>query len=452
MRRSTALIAAAAALLVAIGVTAGSFFGSGYRVTVRFQNAGQLIVGGPVQTGGQSIGKVTDIELTDDGRADVTFEMDELHAPLPQGTRAAVKQLSLSGLANRVVDLDIPPDSGQGRIPDGGRVTADEARTQVDFDQVLAMLDPRTRRALQDFLQGQAATLRGRGRELRRGFSYLNPSLAITSRLFGELTRDVPLLERTLSDSARMVTAVGERRDELASLVGHARDAMRALGDQKLALADSIGRFPGFMRRANTTFVNLRGTLDDVDELVEAATPVARRLRPVLAEARPFASAAIPALRDLRLAIRRPGGANDLVELMRALPPLADIATVARRRSLAPGGHEVDVGDVPAAVPQIAHALWAATPVVREMRPYTSDVLAFMDDYVATPKAYDALGKIDRAFASFAEGIYGGPPFPFQFHRCPGGAEERAPDGSNVFSSSEQEQLDCREEDRAVPR
>ena len=35
------------------------------------------------------------------------------------------------------------------------------------------------------------------------------------------------------------------------------------------------------MRRANTTFVNLRAALDDVDPLVDAAKPVARRLGPV---------------------------------------------------------------------------------------------------------------------------------------------------------------------------
>ena len=48
------------------------------------------------------------------------------------------------------------------------------------------------------------------------------------------------------------------------------------------------------MRRANTTFVNLRTALDDVDPLVEASKPVAQRLGPFLSQARAFAADAEP--------------------------------------------------------------------------------------------------------------------------------------------------------------
>ena len=63
-----------------------------------------------------------------------------------------------------------------------------------------------------------------------------------------------------------------------------------ALGSQKDALAESVERLPPFLRRANTTFVNLRAALDDVDPLVDAAKPVARRLGPFLDQARAFAA------------------------------------------------------------------------------------------------------------------------------------------------------------------
>ena len=37
-----------------------------------------------------------------------------------------------------------------------------------------------------------------------------------------------------------------------------------------------------------------------------------------------------------------------------------------------------------------------------------------------------------------------------QFSRCPGGAEEPAPDGSNVLSEEDREFINCDEDDRAV--
>ena len=60
---------------------------------------------------------------------------------------------------------------------------------------------------------------------------------------------------------------------------------MNAIGNQKEALAQSIAGLPDFMRNFNTTAVNLRATLDDLDPLVDASKPVATRLGPVLRRA-----------------------------------------------------------------------------------------------------------------------------------------------------------------------
>src|SRR5439155_22551900 len=128
----------------------------------------------------------------------------------------------------------------------------------------------------------------------------------------------------------------------------------------------------------------------------------------------------------------------------------ADIATVTKRRSFAPGGRKDDVGTVPGAFPQTVKALRGATPVIALGRPYTQDFLGWLDDFSTTGAYIDALGGITRTFGSFAENFSGGPPKRNQFHRCPGGADIPLPDGSNVLTREEQHQLGCREEDRAV--
>ena len=213
-------------------------------------------------------------------QAEVTLEIEEDHAPLPEGTRAEIQQLSQSGIANRFVELTLPQAQNR-KLPDGATIPADQTRTNVELDQVFNTLDPKTRRALQGFFKGQARQFRDAGDEAREGFTYLNPSLSSTSRLFQELTRDTPALERFLVDSSRLVTTLAERRTELAALVGNANRTTRALGNQKEALAESIGLLPPFMRRANTTFVNLRAALDDLDPLVEASAPGRAPARPV---------------------------------------------------------------------------------------------------------------------------------------------------------------------------
>lgn len=150
--RVAALGAVIAAITLVAIVLFGGGSGSGYDVTAKFINAGQLVPGNPVQTGGAPIGTINDIRITGDGQAEVTFELDEAHAPLRRGTRATIRQFSLSGIANRYIELTLPP-GGSPEIPDGGRIEIDETRTAVDLDQLFNTFDPSTGKALQDFLR-----------------------------------------------------------------------------------------------------------------------------------------------------------------------------------------------------------------------------------------------------------------------------------------------------------
>ena len=448
-------VAAVGAVIAAVVLVALVLFGGGgagdYKVKARFLNAGQLVKGNPVQVGGVPVGSVKGISITDDGHAEIELSIDGDHAPLRQGTRAEIRQFSQSGLANRYVDLKLPPDTDQ-TIPDGGVIDTDKTVTQVDLDELYNTLDPETRRSLQGFFRSSADQWRGREHEANAGFQYLNPALSTSSRLFNELTQDTPLLQRFLVDSSRMVAALAERRDDLASLIGKLNDTTRALGSQKEALAESVGRLPPFMRRANTTFVDLRSTLDQVDPLVEASKPVAKRLEPFLSQARAFAADAEPTVRDLSLTIRRRGRSNDLINLLHSFPPLAEISTVTKQRSYAPGGHAVNVGETRGAFQESVDALKGGAGEIGFARPYTTDFLGWFDDFSTTGGGFDALGATARGFITMSPFLHKDSLATKQYRRCPGAAEAPTKDGSNVLSDAEREALGCDEGDRAVPQ
>jgi len=439
-------VVAAVALVAIVLFTGGS--GGGYEVTAKFINAGQIVKGNPVQSGGTAIGTVKDIEITGDGQAAIKFEIKPEHAPLREGTRAAIKQFSQSGIANRYIDLTMPPNGSAG-IADGGFIDTDKTKTAVDLDQLFNTLDPLTGKALQDFFKNQERQFRDAGVDANSTFEYLNPGLATSSALFRELSSDQPQLERFLVDSSKLVTALAERDEDLTNLITDLNTTTTALANQKGALAESIDRLPPFMRRANTTFVNLRTALDDVDPLVEASEPVAEVLTPFLAQARGFAADAEPTVRDLRVTIGRPGRANDLVDFVNSVPPLTDIAVESAQRN----GDERR-----GAFPEAVDAFEGAAPIIADGRPYTQDFLGWFDDFSTTGANFDAYGPFARGLISFQEFIPNlanptdplGPVKKDQFKRCPGGAEEAADDGSNVFSAQEQDALDCDESDRAT--
>jgi phospholipid/cholesterol/gamma-HCH transport system substrate-binding protein len=434
-------IALALVLLAVIAVAVLLFRGDGgYSVTAEFVNAGQLVKGNEVKAGGVAVGSVKDIDVTPDGRAEVTLGIDhEDYQPLRRGTRVMIKQASLSGIANRYVDLHLGPANGE-EIDDGGVIETDQTATATELDQIFALFDERTRAGLQNFFKGSAEMLKGRGREIREGVHYQNPAFSTGARLFQELTRDEALLERFLVDSATLVNTLAQRRDDLTGVVGNLNATFGALGRQQDALAESVERLPPFMRQANTTFVSLRTALDDVDPLVDASKPAVRRLGPFLDQARVFARDAEPTVRDLSRTIASAGPRNDLIELIRSFPPLARAAMDERR---------VNGAVRRGAFPETTDALQAAAPTIAFGRPYTSDFVGWMDDF-STTGGYDALGGFSRAWINFSEILYGPGPKVGQFRRCPGANEEPAADGSNVFSPAQAAELDCDPNQRTV--
>jgi len=457
-------------VLGAIALVGAMLFGgggSGYELKVRFLNAGQLVRGNFVEIGGTKAGSVTGYRITPDGQAEIDVTIDEKYAPLRRGTRAIIRAGSLSSTSNRYIELFLPSEREAGEeIPDGGVLDVDVTTANVEFDQLFNIFDKPTRKGLRGFYKGGNRSYAGRGEDAHRGLLYLNPQLAASSRLFEALAAEPPVLERFIVDSERLVTTLASRRDDLSALVGNLNQTTRALSDEKAALAEAIGAFPPFLRTANTTYVNLRGTLDELDPFVEASKPVAKRLRPYLAQLRPFAREAVPTIRDLRQTVRRRGSGNDLVELNRTYPPLAEIATTTKERSIDFGTGAVDVGETRGAFPELTEAFTDSTETIAHGRPYTPDFVGWMDDFSHTG-GFDALGSFSRAqlyFNAFSLGESGFNFIPLeargqalrtlgrvgQFKRCPGASEEPASDGSNVWSAEEQQKLDCVESHRAT--
>jgi phospholipid/cholesterol/gamma-HCH transport system substrate-binding protein len=140
------------------------------------------------------------------------MKIDGKYAPLPESTRAVVRQASQSGYANRYIELQLPPGpkKGQPTIKNGGTLPDSHTVATVDIDQLFNTLDPSTRKALQDFLKGSAAQYRGVTKQGNLALHYLNPALATSSRLFNELNRDTPVLQHFLKDSGDLVTAVAD--------------------------------------------------------------------------------------------------------------------------------------------------------------------------------------------------------------------------------------------------
>jgi phospholipid/cholesterol/gamma-HCH transport system substrate-binding protein len=424
-----ARILATAALIAAVALAALAMFGGGdsYRVEAVFDNAGQLVPGNEVRVGGQPIGSIADIELDNSANAVVTMEVSDDFAPLHEGTTATIRATSLSGIANRYVSLKPGPDSAE-RIEDGGRIGADSTDAPVDLDVLFNTLDKKTRGGLRDFIRGSGTQYDSRGEEAGEAIRYFAPFLGSTSRLTQEVALDQRVLERFIQDGADTVSAIAERRGDLTELVSNTNSAMRAIGDESAALQRSLELLPDTLRKANTTFVNLRNTLDDLDKLVDASKPNTKELAPFLRELRPLVHDARPTIADLRELIRAPGPDNDLIELTAKQPRLAQLTA--------------------SAFPRAIRALDRTDPVIEYARGYTPDLVGWLTKFGQAAAYYDANGHYARVMpvnspTSFDRANYrlvGVDPTqrynPWEHGTrptCPGGATQPAPDGSSPW-------------------
>jgi phospholipid/cholesterol/gamma-HCH transport system substrate-binding protein len=426
----------AAAILVGFLMLAGN---DKYSVTATFQTAGQLVNGNEVQIGGKPVGEVTSIELTENGQAEVEMEVDSDFEPLHEGTTAVIRVPSLSGIAGRYVSLSPGPNDAE-EIDDGGTVDADNTTTPVDLDQLFNALDPKTRKGLQQIVQGGATQYDGKAEQANEAAKYFNPALSSASRLTRELIRDDERFERFVVDTATVVGAIAERRDDLADLVGNANATARAIGDENIALARALGLLPPTLRKANTTFVNLRAALGDLDVLVSESKPATKDLAPFFRALRPLVADAEPTIRDLRFLIKKQGPGNDLIDLTKKQPLLAERASVA--------------------FPNSIKALRKSQPVVEYIRPYTPDFAGWITKFGQSAANYDAHGHFARIQPMFNPFSLTSTPLlgqiltptqnatrlegleTTQSFRCPGGATQPPPDGSAPWRDTSGE-LDC---------
>jgi phospholipid/cholesterol/gamma-HCH transport system substrate-binding protein len=428
------------ALVVAIAVVAVILLrgDGGTTYKLRFQNAGQLVKDDDVQVGGRRIGSVRKIALTSDNQAEITIKVSDGYAPLHEGTTAVIRATSLSGIANRYIALTPGPNSNP-KLDDGATLQADSTTSIVDLDQLFNTFDPKTRAALQQVIQGSATWYDNRGVQANAATKYFSPAISSTQRLVNALISNQQTLDAFLRNASRTVGAIAARRDDLANLVSNANTTAAAIADEDSAFDQSLALLPGALRKANTTFVNLRATLDDLDPLVAASKPATKDLAPFLRKLRPLLQDARPTVSDLSALVSSPGPSNDLTDLLNQAPALERAAKPSFAHSIA--------------------ALQQVTPVLTFLRPYTPDFIGWLRDFGQGASNYDANGHFARIQPifnaySFTDNPAGGvltPIAPSQrlagyqtgvLKRCPGSASQVPVDQSAPFRDSNG-LLDC---------
>jgi phospholipid/cholesterol/gamma-HCH transport system substrate-binding protein len=412
----------AVALLVTLLLMGG---GNGHKYKLLFQSGGQLVKGNQVLIGGSPVGSVDDIKLTENNQAEVDITVDQ---PLHEGSTAVIRATSLSGVANHYVSITAGPNNAP-ELPDDATLTAASTTTPVDLDQLFDTFNGRARKSLRQLIQGFANSYVGKGPQANRTYKYFAPSLSATDRVLKELNRDERVFTNFIVNGARVFTGVSERSNDLSGLITNTNQALGAIARQNTAFDRALTVLPPTLRQANTTFVNLRAALNDLDPLVNTSKVATRNLDPFLRDLRPVVRRSVPVFTDLRKVVTLPGPHNDLAESIKALPKVEPKARRAFRATV--------------------RASNASLPVIRFARAYAPDLFGAFTALGQVTAYYDANGhfaRVQPANANLFANVGGtlepiSPSDQFNnlnfriYKRCPGGSTQPIA-GSNPFTDN----------------
>jgi len=426
--RLVAFGALAAVVIVLLALVLAGGGGATYQLI--FPEAGQLVRGDQVQVGGVPVGSIKDITLLHNYNVRITVHV-ESSLKLHEGTTAEIRVPSLSSVANRYIALS-PGPNNRPPLPSGSTLPTTATHGVVDLDQFFGIFNARTRKGLQQLIQGSAEQYAGAGPQLQVGARYFPPSLAAFDHVLAELGRDQPVFSSFLVESAKAFTILAGRSQHLTELISHSNTTFAAIGSQQANLAAGLKALPVTLREGNRTFQTLPATLADLTKLVNASKAGTKTLAPFLAKLRPLVIAATPVVGNFSEAISKPGSSNDLTDVALALPGVAQALVTAS--------------------PDGVRSLEESLPVTALFGPYSPDLQGFLRAFGQSSAYYDANGHYARASGIFPDFELGSentlkPANPAQvlsglktgqLRRCPGSGTQPAADGSSPFTDNGQ--------------
>ena len=250
------------------------FAPQGYRIKVPVNEASQLAIESDVRISNVSVGKVKEIELEDEGEnrdlALATIEIDDRYAPVPEDTRAILRQKTLLGETYMELtqgDTDAPT------VPEGGSLPRAQVSEAVQLDEIFRAFDERTRDAFRVWMQSSALATAGRGADLSAAIANLEPFAEDTNRLLRVLDTQDQAVSRFVKNTGVVFNALSERQGQLRGLIQNSATVFATTAERDDELRETFRVLPTFLEES-------RLTLNRLESFSANANPLITQLRP----------------------------------------------------------------------------------------------------------------------------------------------------------------------------
>ncbi len=307
-----------------------------FELKAAFENAPPIQRGQAVRIAGVDVGKVSKVESAgaDSGAVLVTMKLDDDALPIHEDATVKVRpRIFFEG--NLFMDLR-PGTPSAPEADDGFTVPAAQTAAPVQIDQVLGTLTTSTREDLQKLLIGYGNALNGEPEpgedddqdpevQGETAAESLNDSLEFSAdSLRGGAVVNRALLGTDLHDLSKLVkaqqkifSALGSRENQLKDLISNFNITMGALASEQGDLRETIAELPQVLEAANPALDNLNAAFPDTRAWALEMIPGVRETPATIA-------AGFPWIRQTR-ALLQPSELQGLVDKLQ--PAVRDFAT-----------------------------------------------------------------------------------------------------------------------------
>jgi phospholipid/cholesterol/gamma-HCH transport system substrate-binding protein len=341
---------------------------SGYDVNVVVPTSAQLSEGARVTVGGADVGNVAKVErsTTQRGTRLLLAITDRRVTPIPVDSRVQIRTRTPVG-ENYV---SIAVGHSAKTLLSGAYLASRQADELVEVDQILSVLDGRTKERARKLLAGLGGGLEGRGTDLNATLGEVAGTVEHGGTLVGVLYRDRAIASKLVDQLGQVAAAVGERGAAIDTIAQRGLVSLRAMGDRDTALAATLRALP-------PALAQIRRTAGTVGTVTAKAAPVVDNLTIATRDLRPAVRALAPAARDGRAILASLGAAAP-----RLRGTLASLSALSK--------------PLPGALPEIRRTLCQINPVLRYLEPYKADLLRVMVGLGSASDSYDATGHLIR--------------------------------------------------------
>lgn len=362
-------VAAAAGLMI---ITAGAFAGAGafsapYELELVMDNAATIHQGTPVEVGGDRAGEVASVRA-EDGHARVKVDLTDKYSPMPSGTKGQVEWLAVLG--ERVVSLQ-PGAQANEDLPSGAMIRV--AKEQVDVDELLATLDPDTRKHLASTIEGLHETTEGHTRDANTLLKETGPTVNAVGEVLKAVGEDGHAIRGLVTNLRAMVGPLAARNEKLGGTASSLAGVTDQLAQNEDQLGQGIKQLPGTLSQAKRTLDVVPGTVDETVPLLDDLKPATDKLPAATKNLAPLLQDVRPAVGELRPTL------NSTSDLLQDTPALLGSA------------HEV--------VPGLTDTVERLNPAVDFLRPYAPDLIGWLGNWGGGFSGYDSKGNFGAALA-----------------------------------------------------